>query len=475
MFKAPPQESCVTLDVDDQHIEIEQRELLGVEPRQEEIIEEAESLLPSNHQLSEKKSSRATVLSWCIATILTLLVVVAGLTRSSEEKQLVVLISLDGCRPEYLTRGLTPTLSKWAKNGVSANMLPAFPSITFPNHYSLVTGLYPESHGIVGNVFYDKKLDDLFVYYNTTINSKSKWWNGEPIWITGEMQGLITGTAFWPGSEAKHNGLRATYWKKYNASTTIDEQLDWVYEWLEKPIEQRPSFLAIYISEIDHSGHLEGPDSKLVNDSLVNVDSKLQALYEGMEKRRMLPQTTFVVVSDHGMAATDLKKVIFLDDYVPEKKFTTIVNGPMFYIYPYDVSETNAIYEVFSKAAHKTGHFKVWKKEDIPESFHYNNDRVGPIVMVPELSWSFAMRSSFDPSNPPFPKGVHGYDEHNDEMKAIFIASGNMIRKSTDAVLDMFKNVEVYGLLTKLLDLEPAPNNGTAKWLSKFEKHWIQQ
>ncbi|KAJ2995007.1 hypothetical protein HDV02_001133 [Globomyces sp. JEL0801] len=338
MFKAPPQESCVTLDVDDQHIETEQRELLGVEPRQEEIIEEAESLLPLNHQLSEKKSSRATVLSWCIATILTLLVVVAGLTRSSEEKQLVVLISLDGCRPEYLTRGLTPTLSKW-----------------------------------------------------------------------GEMQGLVTGTAFWPGSEAKHNGLRATYWKKYNASTTIDEQLDWVYEWLEKPIEQRPSFLAIYISEIDHSGHLEGPDSKLVNDSLVNVDTKLQALYEGIEKRRILPQTTFVVVSDHGMAATDLKKVIFLDDYVPEKKFTTIVNGPMFYIYPYDVS------------------------------------------------------------------GVHGYDEHNDEMKAIFIASGNMIRKSTDAVLDMFKNVEVYGLLTKLLDLEPAPNNGTAKWLSKFEKHWIQQ
>jgi predicted AlkP superfamily pyrophosphatase or phosphodiesterase len=226
----------------------------------------------------------------------------------------VILVSLDGFRTEYLSRGFTPVLTSLASKGISAKyMRPVFPSLTFPNHYTIVTGLYPESHGIVANIFHDPKLNDTFVYIDSVKNAESKWWGGEPLWVTARKQGLISATMMWPGSEAAIQNVRPNYYVKYNGSMSLEERIDGVLGWLDLRKSRRPNFITLYASDVDSKGHTDGPYSKAVNTSLSLVDSMIGRLISGLESRGIQDAVDLIIVSDHGTKLIFLKNVYNLN------------------------------------------------------------------------------------------------------------------------------------------------------------------
>ncbi|POS82045.1 hypothetical protein EPUL_006724, partial [Erysiphe pulchra] len=232
-----------------------------------------------------------------------------------------ILISLDGFRPDFLNRGITPRLNAMRDEGFApAYMLPSFPSVTFPNHYTLVTGLYPESHGIVSNLFWDDDLKEKF-YYTEPDAMNKKWWGGEPIWVTAEKQGVKTAVHMWPGSEAHIMDIEPTYLDKFNYKTTIKEKTDRVLELLDKGASQdcsdqvsRPQLIAAYVPHVDIDGHFYGPNTTEIRSTISDADNMLNEIYLGLERRNLTDIVNIVVVSDHGMATTDIDRMIQLDD-----------------------------------------------------------------------------------------------------------------------------------------------------------------
>jgi predicted AlkP superfamily pyrophosphatase or phosphodiesterase len=430
-------------------------------------------LLPPPAQpldLERQQQTRPTLRYWIlgllgllVATVLTL----GLLSFFSSKEDLLILISLDGTRPEYLNRNLTPTLRELSDHGIHGDMIPTFPSITFPNHYTLVTGLYPAYHGIVGNSFRDPKDGVVFTYTSKYRNPEERWWLGEPVWTRLVKQGLKTGTCFWPGSEAPHDGVYSTYYHKYDNKISLDQKLKWVFGWMDLPQSQRPRLITLYIPDIDHTGHESGPDSKELNDTLINVDYHLGKLVKGIKERKMDSHTSIVVVSDHGMAPTSIQKVLFMDDYVPLQLFDFIVNGPVLFIYPKDSKDLEHVYQGFKIGSDKTGLFDTWKKEDLPEEYFFQSDRVSPIVIMANMGYSFATRYNWNPERPPFPKGgAHGYNISDPLMHAIYIANGPRVKKGR---LPLFRNTEVYQTLGKLMGFQWEPRNGTREFMNVFE------
>jgi predicted AlkP superfamily pyrophosphatase or phosphodiesterase len=250
----------------------------------------------------------------------------------------LILISLDGFRAEYLRRGLTPTLKRLADGGIQADhLIPCFPSITFPNHYSIVTGLYPGSHGVVGNTYFDSRLNETFSYNNATQNAESKWWEGgEPLWVTAEKQGKKSASLMWPGSEAAIQGVRPSIWKPYSSKPTPNDRVDQALEWLDLPIDSRPAFMSLYFPDVDGVGHEKGVRSPEITAALRLVDSALERLVSGLESRSALGKVNLMIVSDHGMSDTSPSRVIYLDDYIDVSKVKIVENGPLLMIYPQD-------------------------------------------------------------------------------------------------------------------------------------------
>ncbi|KAI8928001.1 alkaline-phosphatase-like protein [Entophlyctis helioformis] len=402
-------------------------------------------------------------------------------TRSllNELRHTVILVSLDGFRPDYLDRGLTPNLNRLARQGVRAvGMQPAFPSVTFPNHYTIVTGLYPESHGVVGNTYYDPIRKSAFEYTNPEMNADGYWWNGgEPIWVTAVKQGKRAATCMWPGSEAEIRGVRPTHWLKYNGSMSLDEKIDHVVSWLDLPRSQRPSFLSLYISDVDGAGHTGGIHSDLVASALQRVDNAIGRLHRLLEARHIADLVNLIIVSDHGMADTSTDRVIFLDDYVSLDSIRTLVNGPVWSVYPTTATQAEAVLKQLADGASTHGHFKTFLRSQVPSEYHFQqSDRIAPILVVADPDWSIApSRREFDPQHPPFPKGMHGYNNSDAEMQALFLAHGSAFKRPLDgtARIPSFANTEVYQMLAKLIGVEAAPNNGSRAWLDAFSADWL--
>ena len=264
-------------------------------------------------------------------------------------------------------------------------MKPIFPSITFPNHYSLVTGLYAESHGIVGNKFFDPDLNDTFYYKNSTKNGESKWWLGEPIWVTAVKQGKKSATCMWPGSEAPIMNTRPTYWLKYNSSMSMIERVDQVLRWIDLPRVDRPSFISLYMDPVDSAGHAHGPHSPQVDQALRTVDDAIGKLLDGISTRGLNNTINVVVVSDHGMTERNFtKNWIYLDDFIDVESVDFIDNVAMS-VTPKRSNETDLIYSKLKNASDaSSGIWSVWKKDDVPKYFHYSKSkRIGSIVMLP--------------------------------------------------------------------------------------------
>lgn len=368
----------------------------------------------------------------------------------------LLLISIDGLRADYLKRGETPTLSALAADGVRAKyMQPSFPSLTFPNHYSIVTGLYPDHHGIVHNSMYDKELGRFSIGREEAVGDGRWWSDGEPIWVSADKQGLRTATMFWPGSEAEIHGYRPDYWLPYDGEITASQRVDQIIAWLDLPEPQRPDFLTLYFDAVDHAGHAAGPDSEEVDGALQHVDKALAGLVARLKQRGLFEQINLIIVSDHGMVASPPAQVIRMDKVMDLDHVYIASMGVLAGFTP----KNGHADDVASALLVPHDHMRCWRKSDLPARFHYGtHPRIPPFLCLANIGWQISSTEYLTKRKRPLSRGQHGYDNADPHMRAIFIAHGPAFRSG--AVVPAFANVDVYPLMTHLLRIDPMPNDG---------------
>lgn len=375
------------------------------------------------------------------------------------DKHYVVLVSLDGFRYDYPKKYDARHLLAIGARGASApeGMIPAYPSLTFPNHYTLVTGLYPEHHGIVANSFYDPTRKETFSLHDAKTVTDGSWYGGVPLWSLAEKQGMRTACFFWPGSEAKIAGERPSFYLHYSENYPDDQRIDQVIAWLKLPPERRPHFITLYYPDVDHQGHLHGPDSVQVHEAVHHVDALMGQLEEKLNALHL--PIDLIVVADHGMARVE-GDWITLDKYANLDNFTTV--GSL--LYPNTEADADHAYQKL-KAAHAG--FLVYRRARVPAELHFNdNPREGDPVIVPQ--GPFLIRAHAPPAGKPAgftPIGEHGYNPFEmTSMRAIFFAEGPDIRPGTK--LKPFENVNVFPMIVKILDLNSPKVDGSPNVLS---------
>jgi predicted AlkP superfamily pyrophosphatase or phosphodiesterase len=375
-----------------------------------------------------------------------------------ENKPYVVLVSLDGFRYDYTERYHAKNLHALAALGASApeGMIPIYPSITFPNHYSIVTGLYPEHHGIVAMSFYDPKRKQRYAFNDPSSNGDGSWYGGIPLWSLAEKQGMRSACFFWPGSEAEIAGERPSYYLRFDDHFPDEARIQQVVAWLRLPSAQRPHFITLYYSDVDHAGHEFGPDSPQTAEAVHHVDDLIGVL-EAKLKELNLPIDLFVV-SDHGMENI-AGNWIDLDHFADLSAFQT--DGML--LYSSSEGDAQKAYEHLHGASDK---FVVYRRRDIPKSLHYDeNEREGDPVVVATGPYAIRAHAANPADTVPKNKGGHGYDPQQFKtMRAIFFASGPDIRPNI--TVPPFENVNIYPLIAKILGLDTTPTDGDLKVLA---------
>ncbi len=365
----------------------------------------------------------------------------------------LILVSLDGFRADYLGREGASHLRQMAAQGVRAEaMRPSFPSTTFPNHYTIVTGLWPDRHGVVGNTMEDASIPgERFSLSNDKAMQDARWFGqAEPVWVTAEKRGIATANVFWPGSQAPIHGVLARDHLKYDVKMTAEARVDAVLGWLDKPVAQRPAFVALYLEDLDHAGHDFGPDSVQLAEALARVDAAMDRLMRGLQQRGIAANV--VITSDHGMTAVSQQRVIALDRIAPAQSYRVVTSWAYAGIEPLPGKEE----ELAAALRKPQEHMQCWAKADIPARFHYGqNARVPAYICLPETGWVIAAKSDSTLKN----KGNHGYDNLAPDMQGLFIATGPAFKPGV--VLPAFDNVHVYPLLMKLLGIPALPSNGS--------------
>jgi predicted AlkP superfamily pyrophosphatase or phosphodiesterase len=364
--------------------------------------------------------------------------------RSAPPKPPVtLLISIDGFRADYLDRGITPTLTALARQGVRAAMRPSFPAKTFPNHYTLVTGLRPDRNGIVGNKFEDAAKPG--VTFTMSKSEDSFWWKeAEPIWIAAEKAGIRSATMFWPGSNVAFEGVRPRDWHAYDQNVTNRQRVDAIVDWLRRPAATRPRLLTLYFDTVDTAGHDFGPDAPETNAAIREIDREIGRLRAAL--RALGQPANLVVVADHGMAATSADRVILVKDIADPADFRVIDSGPYAAIDPQPGHEEALAKSLLAPHPHVTCR----RKGDLPERLHFGrNPRVSAFLCFADMGWLLLDKLPEKAVD----RGSHGYDPDSPEMLAVFIAAGPAIRAG--GRLPAFDNVDVYPLLRDLIGVPP--------------------
>jgi predicted AlkP superfamily pyrophosphatase or phosphodiesterase len=369
---------------------------------------------------------------------------------------IVILISIDGWRWDYLERWQPPTLSALAARGVRADgLVPVFPSKTFPNHYSIVTGLYPNRHGVVSNNMLDPSLPGRFNLGNRLVQQDTRWWGGEPLWVTTERQGQIAATMFWPGSDAEIAGDRPTFWRLFDHNLPNDARVEQLLAWLKEPEPGRPTFLTLYFSEVDDAGHDDGPDSEPTRQAAQRVDAALGRLIAGVETSGLMARTNFVLVSDHGMTPLSQERTIVLDDYIDMATVDLIDSSPIVALNPRS-GTVDALYTAL-KDKHRA--LQVFTRDNLPAVYRLRgHPRLPAIIGIADDGWHVRTRAAQAKDADEFAGGNHGYDPRHRSMHGLFVAAGPQFRSGV--VVPAFDNVHIYELLCRVLGLDPAPNDG---------------
>jgi predicted AlkP superfamily pyrophosphatase or phosphodiesterase len=398
------------------------------------------------------------------ATCFALLVVVlaaCGPGRSSapspRQRTALVLVSIDGFRADYLDRPEAIMLRAIARQGVRARtMEPVFPTKTFPNHYTLVTGLYPEHHGIVANTMEDPAIGDRFALSNRVAVGDARWWGGEPIWVTAERQGQRTAAVFWPGSEASIGGVRPTWWAPYDGSVPYAARVADVLERLGASPDSAAEFATLYLEGVDEAGHRHGPGAPETGRAIARVDSAVGSLWSGLVARGLRDRVNLVIVSDHGMVQTSREQVIFLDDALEPGSYRVVDWNPVAMIVPAAGKEEEVLRRLSG-----VPHLTTWRRAEVPERYYFRDHaRITPIVAAADEGYTITTRQRFASALPgAWANGMHGYDNRLTSMGALFLAAGPAFPAGREVT--RVRSVDVYALMASLLGLRPAPNDGS--------------
>ena len=367
-------------------------------------------------------------------------------------KNLVLLVSIDGFRNDYLKRGLTPNLLALAQQGTLAQKFePVFPTITFPNHYALVTGRYPDRNGIVNNTMYDpSKTEQVFRLSDRKAVENPLWWEeGTPLWVTLKKQGKLSSTMFWVGSEALNQGIQPHDWLSYDNNLSSSDRTKQLLRWLNREDPERADFATLYFSEVDSKGHEFGPDSPEVNASITSADQAIGELLEGLRALGLLKKTTLIVTSDHGMAHITPDRAVDLSAYTKELDSVRLQwAGPLA---GFDSNPTDK--PILLSRLKQNTNMDCWAKEDIPAKYHFGTHRRVPqVVCLAKAGWSTIARAG----QKVIP-GQHGHDPSDPAMQGLFIIQGPQIRKSQ---IETVRNIDVYNLLVRLLKVVGEKNDG---------------
>jgi ectonucleotide pyrophosphatase/phosphodiesterase family member 5 len=372
-------------------------------------------------------------------------------TAQAAERQYVLLVSLDGFRWDFIYRGLSPNIEWIAENGIEAISLePVFPTKTFPNHYSIVTGQYAENHGMISNSFIDWETGNRFTLGNREMAVNAKYYQGEAVWETLRRNGIITASYFWPGSELDLEYRRPHYYHPYEHERPHLDRIEGIIEWLRLPEEERPQFLTLYFSDVDSEGHRTGPNSAEIDESIALVDSLLGILLDRLEDIGMLDRMNIMLVSDHGFTEVSPDRVIELHPVLDEYEVVTDGVGPIVMIKPENPDDIDPIYQRLKAGEN---HYRVYLKEDMPAYWHYSaHGYIMPIIAVADMGWSLTSRP-YDPARGYFATGGnHGYDNKHMDMHGIFYAMGPAFRSGyrTGTV----KSVDIYPLILEIFGMQ---------------------
>jgi predicted AlkP superfamily pyrophosphatase or phosphodiesterase len=401
----------------------------------------------------------------CVAAAVVLLLVFAfPPVRAGQDtrarRPTVILISFDGWRWDYDAKFPAPNIRQVIARGVrAAALIPSFPPKTFPNHYTVVTGLYPGHHGVVANNMRDPHTGRRFSISNRREVQDPMWWGGEPIWVLLQNAGQPTATMFWPGSEVSLHRQRPTYWMRYDEAMPGNARVDRVLGWLDLSSAERPTLLTLYFEDVDSAAHRFGPDSRNVRDAVSRVDGYLGRLLQGLERRGIHDHVNIVITSDHGLSETSVDRVVVLDDYIDLDDVEIIDINPTLGLVPKRGRE-EAVYNALAKAHPR---LRVYRKQETPLHWHYRDHlRIPPIVGVADEGWQVLRRATladrigrrlFGPA------GEHGYDPRDAmSMRGLFVAAGPAFKRGV--TIPPFENVSVYNVLTAVLGVKPAPNDG---------------
>jgi len=399
-----------------------------------------------------------------VALFLLLLVAAAGCTSrdrtaGSDFKPTVILVSFDGWRWDYQSKAAVPNMQRLIARGVHAeSLIPSFPPKTFPNHYSIVTGLYPGHHGIVANSIFDAETGRTFTTDNVKEVRDPMWWGGEPIWVTVERAGQRSASMFWVGSEAPIRGALPNYWKPFNDTFPGAARVDQILQWLDLPAAERPTFLALYFSDVDEAGHAAGPDSQAVRDAIARADGYLGRLLAGLDRRGLTDLVNIIVVSDHGMTAVSPDRVVVVDDCISLDDVVISDINPTVGLFP-KPGRDEAVYAALAKAHPR---LRVFRRSETPAAWHYrDHPRIPPIIGVMDEGWQImrrATREAIRDGRASPAGGQHGYDSQLMSMRGVFVAAGPAFRQ--DLTVPAFENVHIYNVLAQILGVTPAPNDG---------------
>lgn len=375
-----------------------------------------------------------------------------------EKPPKLLLISFDGFRADYLSKTDTPNFDLLTKSGVvGEGLIPVFPSKTFPNYYSIATGLYPENSGFVGNSMYDPEMNLSFSMGDREQVENQDWYGGEPIWNTVEKNGLNAGTMFWVGSEAPIQDMRPTFWKPYDGRMPNEARIDSVLKWMTLENQKQIDFGTLYFSFVDSRGHRNGPDSDEVIEAIQEADRLIGYLIEELKSREFWGSTNIIIVADHGMAEVSRNRLIVLDDYIDPAEIEIISSSPVVMMNAIQPGRHELIYKILKESEQ---HFKIYKKENLPERYQLrNHHRIPELIMVADLGYTINTREYIEARRNYPSGGTHGFDNKEKEMHAVFIANGPDFKK--DYVMQPFQNIHLYELMAHLLEIPSAGTDGS--------------